>query len=160
RISRALIAVGWSHFQYFTRQAQASLESARSALEWLQPGEEHVASHAMQYLAWSYQATGHEVVALDELQQALRELSARPTITARLLLAQTFIYLAAGKLHQVEHTARHLLQIAQQANLALSQNYAHWLLGVVHYEWNKLDAAVYHFSAVIANQHFAHFWVV
>jgi LuxR family maltose regulon positive regulatory protein len=33
-------------------------------------------------------------------------------------------------------------------------------LGVVHYEWNKLDAAVYHFSAVLANQHLAHFWAV
>jgi LuxR family maltose regulon positive regulatory protein len=160
RISHALIAIGWSHFQYFTGQAQASLESARSALAWLPPGEEHLAGHALQFLAWSYQATGQENVALAELQQALRELPARPTITARLLLAQMVVYLAAGKLHQVEHTARHLLQIAQQADLALSQNYAHWLLGVVHYEWNKLDAAVYHFSAVIANQHLAHFWVV
>ncbi len=160
RISHALIAIGWSHFQYFTGQAQASLESARSALIWLPPGEEHLASQAMNFLAWSYQATGQENVALAELQQALRELPARPTITARLLLAQMFVYLAAGKLHQVEHTARHLLQIAQQADLALSQNYAHWLLGVVHYEWNKLDGAVYHFSTVISNQHQAHFWVV
>jgi len=70
------------------------------------------------------------------------------------------VYLAAGKLPQLEHTARHLLQIAQHADLALSQNFAHWSLGVVHYEWNKLDAAVYHFSAVIANQHHAHFWAV
>ena len=60
----------------------------------------------------------------------------------------------------MEHTARHLLQIAQKADLALSQYYAHWLLGVVYYERNNLDAAVYHFSAVIANQHQAHFWVV
>ena len=37
---------------------------------------------------------------------------------------------------------------------------AHWLLGVVYYEWNNLDAAVYHFSVVIANQHQAHFWAV
>jgi LuxR family maltose regulon positive regulatory protein len=160
RISHALIAIGWSYFQYFIGQVQASLESARSALAWLPPGEEHVAGHALQFLAWSNQAIGQENVALAELQQALRELPARPTITARLLLAQMFVYLAAGKLQQVEHTARHLLQIAQQANLALSQNYAHWLLGVVHYEQNKLDGAVYHFSAVVTNQHFAHFWVV
>ncbi len=160
RISHALIAIGLSHFQYFTGQAQASLESARSALAWLPPGEEHVAGHALQYLAWSYQATGQENVALAELQQALRELPARPTITARLLLAQMFVYLAAGKLQQVEHTARHLLQIAQQADLVLSQNYAHWLLGVVHYEQNKLDGAMYHFSAVITNQHLAHLWGV
>ena len=63
-------------------------------------------------------------------------------------------------MRQVEHTARHLLQLAQKADLALSQHWAHWLLGMVHYEWNNLDAAVYHFSVVIANQHQAHFWAV
>ncbi len=31
---------------------------------------------------------------------------------------------------------------------------------MVYYEWNKLDAAAYHFSAVVANQHQAHFWMV
>ena len=30
----------------------------------------------------------------------------------------------------------------------------------MHYEWDKLDAAVYHFSAVLANQHLAHFLAV
>jgi LuxR family transcriptional regulator, maltose regulon positive regulatory protein len=30
----------------------------------------------------------------------------------------------------------------------------------VHYEWNDLDAATYHYSVVIANQLQAHFWVV
>ena len=60
----------------------------------------------------------------------------------------------------MEHTARHLLHIAREAELVISQNYAHWLLGLVHYEQNRLDEAAYHFSAVIADQHQAHFWVV
>jgi LuxR family maltose regulon positive regulatory protein len=160
RLLHALIATIWSQFQYFTGQVQASLESARSALAWLPPGEGYIASLALVFLAWSNQATGQEEVALFELNNALRERSTPLSGTARLLFAQANVYLAAGKLHQVEHTARHLLQIAQEADLALSQNFAHWYLGVVHYEWNKLDAAAYHFSAVIANQHQAHFWVV
>jgi LuxR family transcriptional regulator, maltose regulon positive regulatory protein len=160
RLLRALIATEWSLFQYFSGQAYASLERARSALEWAPPGEEYVASLALMFLAWSNQANGNDDVALVALQQALRDYSPLFNSTARLLFAQAWVYLAAGKLHQVEHTARHLLQIAQQADLAFSQNFAHWLLGVVHYEWNKLDAAAYHFSVVIANQHHAHFWVV
>ncbi|HEX6551654.1 MAG TPA: LuxR C-terminal-related transcriptional regulator, partial [Ktedonobacteraceae bacterium] len=159
RLLRALIAVWWSQFQYYTGQAQASLESARSALKWIPPGEEYAASFALMYLAFSSQETGQEDVALVELNKALRDHATHLNSTARLLFALSFVYLAAGKLHQVEHTARHLLQIAQQADLAMSQNMAHWLLGVVSYEWNNLDAAVYHFSAVIANQHLAHFWV-
>jgi LuxR family maltose regulon positive regulatory protein len=160
RLHHALIAISWSHFQYRTGQAQASLASALSALEWLPPGEEQVASQALHYLAISSQLNGQEDVALIELNNALRDPSTHLTSTARLLFAQALVYMAAGKLHQVEHTARHLLRLSQEADLALSQNYAYWLLGVVHYERNKLDAAVYHFSAVIANQHLAHFWVV
>ena len=160
RLLHALITVLWSQFQYFTGQAQASLESARSALAWLPPGEEYVASFALAFLAWSIQAIGNEDVALVALQQALRDQSTHLNATARLLFAQGVVYLAAGKLPQLEHTARHLLQIAQNDDLVLSHHFAHWLLGVVYYERNQLDAAVYHFSAVIANQHLAHFWVV
>jgi LuxR family transcriptional regulator, maltose regulon positive regulatory protein len=161
RLLRALIAVWWSEFQFFnTGQTQASLESALSALKWIPPGEEYVASFALMYLAFSNQATGQEEVALDVLNKALQESSAHLNNTARLLFAQAVVYLAAGKLQQVEHTARHLLQLAQDADLALSQYWAHWLVGYVHYEWNNLYTAAYHFSVVVANRHHAHFWAV
>jgi len=160
RLLHALIAFLWSEIHYFTGQAQMSLERAHSALELLAPGEEYVASFPQGVLAWSNQALGNEDVALGALQRALGDQSTHRDATARLLLAQGVVYLVAGKLHQVEHTARHLLQIAQEADLALSLHFAHWLLGVVYYEWNNLDAGVYHFSVVIANQHLAHFWVV
>ncbi len=160
RLVHALIATAWSLFQYFTGKVQASMASARSALEWLPPGEEYVESIALVFLAWSNQACGQEDIALVALQQALRDHSSHLNNTARLLLAQAWIYLAAGRLHQVEHTARHLLRLAQDADLAISHYWAHWLLGLVYYEWNNLDAAVYHFSAVVTNQHQAHFWVV
>jgi LuxR family maltose regulon positive regulatory protein len=156
----AFIEIAWSHFQFFTGQMQASLKSARSAIEWLPPGEEHIMSVALLYLALSNQAAGRGDVALGALQQALREQAARPTTSARLLFAQALVYLAAGKLPQVEETARRLLQFTSNAHLLLSQNYAHWLLGVVQYEWNNLDAAIYHFSEVIASRPHAHFWAV
>jgi len=160
RILHALIATEWSLFQYFTGQTQASLESARSALTLLPPDEEYIKSYALMFLAWSYQATGNEERALHALQQALTEHALSINSTARLLFTKAWVYVVAGKLHEVEHTARHLLYIAQKADLALSQYYAHWLLGVVYYERNSLDMAVYHFSAVIANQHQAHFLAV
>ncbi|TMD69826.1 MAG: hypothetical protein E6I97_20720, partial [Chloroflexi bacterium] len=160
RILRALIAIQWSIVQFFTGQAQASLESARYAQEWIPPGEAHVASLVLQYLALSNQVTGQGDMALVELNEALREPSAHLNNTARLLFAQVLIYLATGKLQQVEHTSRHLLRIAQQADLAMSQYWAHLMLGLVYYEWNNLYAAAYHFSVVIANRHRAHLWAV
>ena len=157
---QALITILWSQIQYFIGQALASLKSARAALELLQPGDGYVASFAVMFQAWSCQAIGQEDAALAALNNALRERSTHLNGAARLLFAQAWVYLAAGKLHQVEQTARHLLQVAQDAHIAFSQNFAHWFLGVVYYEWNNLDAAIYHFSAVIANQHQAHLWVV
>ena len=132
----------------------------KRALRWIPPGEEYLASLALMYLALSQQATGHEVVALVTLQEALIDHATQPNSTVRLLFAQALVFLAAGKLHQVEHIADYLLQLAQQADLAMSHAWAHWLLGVVHYEWNNLDAAVSHFSVVVANQYLAHSWTV
>ncbi len=158
RLLRGLIATFWSLFHFFTGQAQESLESARFALAWIPPGEQHMFSHANFYFVLSNQATGHEEVALAALQQALRDQATGLSSIARLLFAQAYAYLGMGKLPQVEHTARHLLHIAREGELVISQNYAHWLLGLVHYEQNQLNEAAYHFSAVIANQHQAHFW--
>jgi LuxR family transcriptional regulator, maltose regulon positive regulatory protein len=156
----ALIAIGRSHLQYFSGRTQASLESARYALQWLSSGEEFVANMALRYLVWSQQATGQEEVALVALNKALRAISARQSKIVHLLFTQAYVYLAAGKLPQLERTARHLLLLARGADLVLSQNYAHWLLGVVSYEWNDLYTAAYHFSVVVTDRHRAHMWVV
>jgi LuxR family maltose regulon positive regulatory protein len=160
RLLQAVTAISWCQLQYFTGRAEASLERARSALRWNRPGEEYLASLALMYLALANQATGQENRALVTLQEALRDHWTHLTSAVRLLFAQALVFLAAGKLHQVEHTAGHLLQLAQKADLAMSQMWAHWLLGLVKYEWNNLDAAVTHFSIVVANQHQAHSWAV
>ncbi len=160
RLLHGLMETLWSLYYFFTGQAQESLECARSALVWIPPGEEHMISHATWYFVLTNQATGQEEVALAALQQALQEQSTGLSSTARLLFAQAYVYLAMGKFPLVEHTARHLLHIAREGELVISQNYAHWLLGLAHYEQNQLDQAAYHFSAVIADQYRAHFWVV
>jgi len=160
KLLRGLMETLWSLYYFFTGQAQESLECARSALVWIPPGEEHMISHATWYFVLTNQAAGQEEVELAAMLQALQDQSTGLSSTARLLFAQAHAYLAMGKLPQVEHTARHLLHVAREADLVISQNYAHWLLGLVHYEQNQLDEATYHFSAVIADQHQAHFWVV
>jgi len=160
KLLRGLMETLWSLYYFFSGQAQDSLECARSALVWIPPGEEHMISHATYYFVLTIQATGQEEVALAAVQQALQEQSTSLSSTARLLFAQAYVYLAMGKFPLVEHTARYLLHIAREADLVISQNYAHWLLGLAHYEQNQLDEAAYHFSAVIADQYRAHFWVM
>ncbi|MBV8854219.1 MAG: hypothetical protein JOY91_12495 [Sinobacteraceae bacterium] len=152
----ALIAMFRSRAQLSMGQMEAALQSALSAQEQLRPGEEYVAAWTLTMLALARPAAGQEEVALAELQQALSAFTARPAITARLLQTQVISYKIAGRLPQLEHTARHMLRLAQEADLVLIQNWAHWLLGAVSYEWNQLEAAIYHFSAVLADRHRAH----
>jgi tetratricopeptide (TPR) repeat protein len=99
-------------------------------------------------------------VALVTLQEALREHARDRSSAAHLLFAQGLVFLAAGKLHQVERLARHLLKLSLQADLEMSQAWAHWLLGLVSYEWNDLEAAIEHFSAVVTQRDQAHSWAV
>lgn len=160
RLLHALVENAWGHCYYRLGQAQSSLEHARSALSWLPPGEEQGEIFALMYLALSSQLAGQEEVALMELDKGLRSHAQHLVSIARLLTAQGLVYLAAGKLLQAEQTARHLQQIAKEGGLTLSQNYAHWLLGVVHYERNLLDEAMYHFTFVISHQHLVNFWAV
>jgi LuxR family maltose regulon positive regulatory protein len=157
---RGLVAGLWSLYYFFSGQVRASLESARGALAWIPSGEAFLVRHALLYFALASQASGHEDVALSELQKAFQGHSAGRASTARLLLAQTYVYLAMGKLPQVAYLARQLLQIAREDGLMISQHFAHWLLGLVSYEQNRLDEAAYHFSAVIADQHQAQLWLL
>ncbi|HZU66429.1 MAG TPA: LuxR C-terminal-related transcriptional regulator [Ktedonobacteraceae bacterium] len=156
----ALIALVWSHIEYATGQAQASLKSARSALKWITPDEIYLANLALDYQALSSQLSGHGDVAHLELDKALKALSSNLPGSARLLSAQAFLYLNAGKLQQMEQIARHLLRLSEEANLPISRYQARWLLGCAQYEWNRLDSAAHHFSAVAANWQHAHYWVV
>jgi LuxR family maltose regulon positive regulatory protein len=160
RLLHAVMAISWCQFQYFTGRPQESLQSAQRALGWNPPGEEYLASLALMYLALSQQATGQEIVALVTLQEALLDHATQASSTARLLFSQALVFLAAGKLHQVEHLAQYFLRLAQQADLTVSEAWGHWLLGVVQYEWNHLDAAVSHFSAVLAKRYHVHSWTV
>jgi len=160
RLLQALIAIEWCRFHLQEAQPQAGLASIRAALEWMPPDRAYyIRAYAIESLALSNQLSGHEVAAVAALQQALQGYSTHLNGTARLLTAQSLVYLPAGKLPQLEHTAQLLLRISQQTDLALSRFFAHWSLGLVAYEWNDLDAAIYHFTAVIASPHLAPQWV-
>jgi LuxR family maltose regulon positive regulatory protein len=160
RLQHMLVENAWGRWYYRAGQAQLSLQHARAAMAWLPAGEEQAAMLALEYLAFSLQLAGQEDVALRELDKQLSSNAQRPVSATRLLSGQGLVYLAAGKLLQAEQTARQLLQIARESGLILSRNYAHWLLGVVHYERNVLDEAIYHFTVVITNEHFVNSWAV
>jgi LuxR family maltose regulon positive regulatory protein len=63
----------------------------------------------------------------------------------------------AGDLHQLGQLAQHFLRQTQRGRLMLSLTWAHYFLGLLHYEWNDLEAAAQHFKVIAEQRHSAHF---
>ncbi len=66
-----------------------------------------------------------------------------------MLLTLALNALQSGQFKTAQRTAQVMLDQSKQNGLALSQGWAHYLLGYVHYHWNDLEAAEQHFAATV-----------
>lgn len=124
-----------------------SIDAATHALV-LHPREHmHARGVAQTMIGLAYQALGQTEVAIPLLNKAVDD---DPTssrlIARRALVALTLVHLVCGEMARVKHSAERLAQIATATNVPNSLGWAHCLLGIVHYEWNELPAAIQQFS--------------
>jgi LuxR family maltose regulon positive regulatory protein len=66
----------------------------------------------------------------------------------RLLLALAVNYIQAGYYESAKRTTQAMLRQATQSRLSVVRGWSHYLLGLIHYEWNELDEAEQHFGEV------------
>ena len=153
----AQIAVLKSQETFNSGHPDLSLAYSQKALELLPPAWTYARGGSMIYLGLSMQAVG-DGDAAEKLLVALYEPLPDKTdgYALRLLMTLTYVYTLAGKLMQAEQTARLLLQQATQSELGILWGWAHYLLGVVHYEWNQLDIAGQHFEEIYARRNSVH----
>ena len=138
---------------------QRSLASAERALEWLPVEERGARGTAQGYWCLAQQALGDNEIAVNLLEKALAQYSPTQPAPAR---AQTFIGLCflhyrAGDLVRMFQTLDRYLVFAAQANQANATVGASWLSGLLHYEWNDLDAAMVHFTNAFELRHRSQF---
>ena len=81
--------------------------------------------------------------------------ASRPELLVLKAWTLHFMYLAEGKLEQVRQAAHDLLRLAEGSNLPTLQSWAHDFLGRMHYQWNELDVAERHLSAILDKRHTA-----
>lgn len=148
----------WSEYWFAKNDLERVLEHSHQALEVLPSGGLFERRTAAAYWCFAKQALGDveeaERFVAGEVAQAEAQDGAH---TAQLYLILCWIRLIAGDLQQVDKLAQHLLKESQRGRLMLSMTWAHYFLGLLHYEWNDLETAAQHFTAIAERRYSAHF---
>ena len=155
------IAALWSEYWFAENALDRTIEYSQRALDTLPLAGLFERRTAIAYLCYAKQAIGRvedaERLVAEELERAD---SPTTTFTAQIYLTLCWIRLVSGDLQQLSQLARHLLKQTQRGQLMLSLTWAHYFLGLLHYEWNDLDIADQHFKAIAECRYSAHFIAV
>jgi LuxR family transcriptional regulator, maltose regulon positive regulatory protein len=148
----------WSEYWFSRNGLQRAIEHSHQALDVLPPAGVYERRTAAAYWCFAKQALG-EVEEAERFvaDEVVRAESQDRVHTAQLYLILCWIRLIAGDLQQLNKLARHLLKESQRGTLPLSMTWAHYFLGLLHYEWNDLDTAAQHFTAIAERRYSAHF---
>ena len=154
KLLRGQVALLRGQQAYFSNQPTQAVNHCREVLALLPSSWRYVRGGAMLYLGLSMQANGQGQVAerllLDQYQRLDNKIDG---YALRHLMALCFNYLHEGHLEQTRQTARLLLHGATRGGLAIQQGWAHYFLGLVHYQWNDLDTVGVHFRQLLNERH-------
>ncbi len=141
---------------YLSNQNDQAIDFARQALALLPPPWKFVRGGAMLFLGMAMQAIGQaqqaEKLLLDEFAS---QDDKTDVYSLALLRGLCFVYLNSGSLVRCEQTARLLQQGSVSRKIAIMKNWSDWYLGLVHYQWNELEAAAGYFSQIMENRYTA-----
>ncbi|MBK8049881.1 MAG: hypothetical protein IPK16_23925 [Anaerolineales bacterium] len=154
---RGLVAALRSQEAFSHGQAARAIAYSEEALTLLPQKWRYARGGALMFWGMSMRAIGQGEIVHRRLMDEYESLLGKPdAYTLRILFPVCVNALEAGDLDQVRQTAQALLEQATLAQLAILQGWAHYFLGVVHYHWNELDAAAYHFEQIIHRRYAVH----
>lgn len=142
---------------YFQNQMGAAEEHARLALALLPTGMSYVRGGAAIFLGLSAQAAGRATLAEAEILAEYEALpAARTSYAVRLLMALVCITLQEGRLDDAHRYASLMRDKAELDGYSLMLGWAIFWLGLIHTEWDELDAARRYFEAIVERRYTAH----
>jgi ATP/maltotriose-dependent transcriptional regulator MalT len=141
---------------YFLGDFEQGLAFAEKSLEQLQESFSYGQSGAVLYWALHCHVLGRGKEAVDRLHQVIRAEPEDSPFTMHLHNGLCYIYRSLADFPRLSLAAHDYLRAAQKANLPESVAFAHYQLGVLHYEWNELELAQYHFGEATSLRYFAH----
>jgi len=144
-------------FNFIHNNFQRSLEAAEHALLYLPLAERGARSIALIFLAFAQRVMGEKNTAIRLLEEAIHDPSHLSPSHIQAYLGLCFLRLLAGELPQMQQTTQKFLMFAAENKNANAIVAANWVSGLLHYEWNNLDAAEYHFSVVMDHRYSSNF---
>jgi LuxR family maltose regulon positive regulatory protein len=145
-----------SQVYYFVGEFELGLRLAEQSLVQLSGAFPYGRSGALLYFALHLHVLGRGGEALDRLNETIRNEPMSSPFTMHLYNGLCYINRALADFPQLLLAGNDYLRAAKKADLPESIAFAHYQLGVVHYEWNELEMARHHFEAVINLRYHAH----
>jgi LuxR family transcriptional regulator, maltose regulon positive regulatory protein len=142
---------------HYANQVEHSIACMQEALALLPQSWSFVRGVCAYHLGLGWQSSGQGAAAhqhLWALYEAAPDKNAAYAL--RVLGALCFSGLQAGLLEKAREAGALLQQQAQRGESVLMECWAHYYLGLVHYEWNELEAAAQHFQAVALQRYSLH----
>jgi LuxR family maltose regulon positive regulatory protein len=151
-ILRAAIDALSAAVSLFEGAPERALDQATRAREVAGDAENPLYGWAIFLEGVALQSVGQHDRALTALTEALEEgiRQRQPHLLLRALLGLTFVHYLSGHLRDMQATATRLLELNAATGLSIGMEWAHYLLGLVYYEWNQCDRARDHFGWVMA----------
>lgn len=135
-----------SALAYFTCQPEQAIEYAERVFENVPLDFGNARGNAVFYRAHAYEMLGKEEIANRLFSDALKQdFGVSPSFSSRVMVGLCARYLSRADLGNVITTAKDLLRLNKD-NLPLSTPWAHYFLGLAHYELNDLERAAQVFS--------------
>jgi LuxR family maltose regulon positive regulatory protein len=152
-VLRGMLASLRAQQAFRNHQPDRAIAYAEDALALLPKRWSFARGGTILYWGLAMQATGQGDVAhrtlMDEYESLLEKSDA---YSLRILFTTSFNSIEAGDLEQAKVLALALLERASSHQLKLTTGHGHYLLGVLHYCRNELDAAQQHFEEIVTNR--------
>jgi LuxR family transcriptional regulator, maltose regulon positive regulatory protein len=156
RALRAQIALLRGQELFHSNRPASAVALLSGALQDLPAAWTYLRGGTVLYLGVSLQAVGHLAAAERLLLERFEpQRDKADGFALRHYLSLCFVYSAEGKLEKVRQVAVDMLRLVEGTNLVTMQSWAHYFLGLVHYQWNELEVAENHFAAVLEWRHTA-----
>ena len=156
KILRGQILLPKAQQAYFSNQQTLSIDLCNQVLMLMPPSWTFVRGGAMIYLGLSMQANGQGQEAERLLLDAFETHSDKNDTYALFVLETLgFIYLNSSQLDKARQITQVLVQRSIHSGLTLMKLWGFWILGVVSYYRNELEAATHYFTQIFENRYIA-----
>lgn len=142
---------------YMHNQPDLALAYCQEALNLVPRQWLYVRGGFMLYKGMSMQALGQGDAAERLLFEHYESLDDKTDAYAiRLLFGVAFNRVQSGQLEAARQTTQTMLHHAARRQLAVLEGWAHFFLGIIHYQWNALEDARQHFDTLVDRRYVTH----